>query len=442
MTSLCLANAHVLASADEDPVLSNVYIEDGKIGQVDSASEPLQATDECLDCSHHVVIPGLANLHLHSRPGRALSDGLPVHIWHKRIDKLSHVMSPEDAYVGALVAFGEMVLGGITSAMVMTRHFEHAAKAAAEIGVRAVSVPLAGDTEAVSRGELDDLQTDLDLIRAQDRSSGRIVTLWPGFDSPLTTSAEGMKQVAGTAKELGLGLHTHMAESQHEVETFRQRHGVAEGEALERAGLLRDRSVIAHCNWLEDSDFARFSQHRVTVVHNPVSNMRFASGVCQVGRLHDSGINVALGTDGMLSGYQLNMFDAMRAAVMLQRISLNSSSALDVREVFRMATENGASVWDGGVGRIRVGAPADLAVINMQGLHVQPYRRNSLNDQDLFNLVVWCARPSDVQHVICDGKVRVRDWELTAISSESIRGRSIAVDQRIRPLIGESVSPE
>ena len=429
-----MANAHVIRDSLSKPIVCNVYVEDGTIRALESNPQPSEATDDLIDCSDHVVIPGLANLHLHSRPARALSDGLPVHVWHRRIDKLSRVMSPEDARVGALVAFGEMLRGGVTSAIVMTRYFQDAASAAVELGTRAIAVPLAGDTDAVAKGDLDDLHADLQAVRDHHQRSDR-VSLWPGFDSPLTTTREGMRAVASTSAELGLGLHTHMAESRHEVDTFHERHGKFEGEVLDEEGLIKPGTVLAHCNWLEKEDFERFAERQVTVIHNPVSNMRFASGVCPIGELAEWKIRVALGTDGMLSGYQLNMFDAMRAAMMLQRISRHDSSALGVSEVFRMATENGSSVLKSNSGRIEVGAAADMAVINMSGLHLQPYRRDPLNDQDLLNLVVWCARPSDVQHVLCDGDVVVKDWRLTSTPEQVIRNRSNAVDERLRPLI-------
>jgi 5-methylthioadenosine/S-adenosylhomocysteine deaminase len=122
--------------------------------------------------------------------------------------------------------------------------------------------------------------------------------------------------------------------------------------------------------------------------------MRFASGVCRVPELQEAGVKLALGTDGMLSGYELNMFTAMRAAAMLHRISTKDANVLTSADVFAMATEGAAAAVGMGTGRIEVGAVADIAVLDMRGIHLQPYRRDPLNDKDLLNLIIWCARPT------------------------------------------------
>jgi 5-methylthioadenosine/S-adenosylhomocysteine deaminase len=434
--SVCLENVHLVPSARAAPVVCDAYVEDGVVAAIDEGRSSPQPADVRIDCSRSVAIPGLLNLHVHCRPQRALSDGLPVPVWHRRVDLLSRHMTEHDAYVGGLIAYGEMLLSGVTGSMVMTRYFNNAADAAGALGIRSIVVPLAGDGGGVERGDLDDLASSLRLIRDRhDRTGRRRQELWPGFDSPLTTSKDGMSKVAAAARELGVGIHTHMAETQYEVEAFRQKRGLSEPVALRDAGVLGDRTVLAHCNWLSDDDIDLLAETQTAVVHNPASNMRFASGICRVPELKEAGVKLALGTDGMLSGYELNMFTAMRATAMLHRISTKDANVLTSADVFAMTTESAAAMVGVGTGRLGVGAVADIAVLDMSGIHLQPYRRDPLNDQDLLNLIVWCARPSDVQHVLCDGELLVRDRALQRLDEREIRMQAIQADSRLRPLI-------
>ena len=434
--SICLENVHLIPSADGVPIVCDAYVEDGIVAGIDGGRSARQPADIRIDCSSSVAIPGLFNLHVHCRPERALSDGLPVPVWHRRVDLLSRHMTEHDAYVGGLIAFGEMLLSGVTGSMVMTRYFNNAADAAEALGIRSIVVPLAGDGGGVERGDLDDLASSLQLIRERHHGMrSRRQQLWPGFDSPLTTSTNGMRTVAATARELGVGIHTHMAETQYEVDAFREKRGPSEPVALRDAGVLSERTVLAHCNWLSDDDIDLLAETRTAVVHNPASNMRFASGVCRVPELKEAGVKLALGTDGMLSGYELNMFTAMRATAMLHRISTKDANVLTSADVFAMATEDAAAMIGMGTGRIEVGAVADITVLDMSGIHLQPYRRDPLNDKDLLNLIVWCARPSDVQHVICDGELLVHERSLQRLDEKEIRMQAVQADSRLRPLI-------
>ena len=431
--SVLLENAQLLRDPRELPVVCDVYVADGVIAEIDEGRGGTQAADVRLDCSEHVAIPGLANFHIHCRPGRALSDGMPVHDWHRRVDLVSRNMNEGEAVVGGLVAFGELLLGGVTSAVAMTRHFAGAAEAAETIGLRAGIVPLAGDGGGVERGDLDDLDAALEVVTSYP-ADGR-VRMWSGFDSPLTTSPEGVARAVAAAEEHDLGLHTHMAESEYEIRTYREKWGGPEPEGLAAAGVLSPRTLLAHCNWLSDEQIQLLADSSTSVVHNPTSNMRFASGICRAVDLREAGIRVALGTDGMLSGFQLDMFAAMRTAAMLQRATRKDPTALTSADVFEMATSVGGAILGTGAGRLEVNAPADIAILDMTGLHLQPYRRGPLNDGDLLNTIVWCGRPSDVQHVLCAGELVVRDRELTRLSNAEVREGSLKTDARLRPLI-------
>jgi 5-methylthioadenosine/S-adenosylhomocysteine deaminase len=432
--STLLSDVQLISAADADPLVCDLYVDASRVVAIEPPGTKRAAADNYIDCSGHVAMPGLANLHVHCRPERALSDGMPVPEWHRRVDLISRHMTEDDAYAGGLIAVGEMLLAGVTTSVIMTRHFGGAARAAEALGSRAVVVPLAGDGGGVERGDLDDLGPSLDTVASYDDPDGR-VQMWPGFDSPLTTSLDGMREVARVAREKDAGIHTHMAETSYEVEAFQSKRATSEPEALAQTGILGPHTLLAHCNWLTDEDIEVLARTSTAVVHNPTSNMRFASGVCRVADLLEAGVRVTLGTDGMLSGYQLNMFVAMRSAVMLQRITRGDAAIFTSRDVLEMATSVAGSIVGTGAGRLEVGEPADIALVDMSGLHLQPYRRDPANDPDLLNLVVWCAQSADVRHVMCDGELVVRDGRLTRVSNDEIRTKSRETDARLRPLI-------
>lgn len=433
--SVLLEDVQLVTAPDEDPIVCNLYVEGGVVAEIDESRSRSQPADIRLDCSAHVALPGFANLHVHCRPQRALSDGMPVPVWHRRVDLISRHMNEDDSYTGGLIAIGELLLSGVTSCVIMTRHFVGAARAAEVLGARSAVIPLAGDGGGVERGDLDDLGSALDVVADYSDPDGR-VQMWPGFDSPLTTSLGGMKRVAQVSNSRRLGIHAHMAETQYEVDTFRSKRGVSEPEALGEAGLLGERTLLAHCNWLEDHEIDVLAETGTAVVHNPTSNMRFASGICRVTDLRASGVRVALGTDGMLSGYQLNMFGAMRTTAMLHRIANGDAAIFNSTDLLDLVTTVPASILGTGAGRLTVGAVADIAVVNMTGIHLQPYRRGPDNDPDLLNLIVWCAQPSDVQHVLCAGELVVNDRRLSRVANDEVLRRARESDARLRPLIG------
>ena len=424
-----IEGAVVLDSRGE-PRRANIYAEGGTITAV--TEERIEA-DRVLQRDGAVVIPGLANLHVHMRPGRALGDGLPMLVWHERwADGLTLRMEEGDGYAGAMLALSECLLGGTTCVVVMTPHYLEAAQAARDIGIRAIVAPLGVDLpEAAGTG--DDVAGSIQTITALGRQLGERVRVWFGLDSTYSTSEEGLRTVAAAARELPLGLHTHMSEETHDARMPLGSKGLHGAYYFEDVGLLDlpEPVVLAHCNWLEPREIELLAAAPAAIVaHNPTSNMHLGTGVCPVLELLDAGVRLGLGTDGMLSNYHLDMFEVMRGAAMLQRVTRTDASALGSAKTLELAT-HGGGVFDDRAGFIEPGAPADLAVLDLRGPRFAP-RVDLGDDSNLLALVVWCAGAGDVTDVIVDGRVVVEDRNLTTASTDAIIADVDAVFDRIR----------
>jgi 5-methylthioadenosine/S-adenosylhomocysteine deaminase len=419
----------VVLDACGEPRRTNVYVHEGAIAAV--TTERLSA-DRILRRDDAVLIPGFANLHVHTRPGRALGDGLPMLVWHERwADGLTLRMRDGDGYSGAMLALSECLLGGTTSVVVMTPRYLEAAQAARDIGIRAIVVPLGVDLpEAAGTG--DDVADSIEAITKLGRQEGERVRVWFGFDSTYSTSEDGLRAVAAAARELPLGVHTHMSEEKHDARMSLGSKGLYGAHYFEDVGLLDlpEPIVLAHCNWLEPREIELLAAAPTAIVsHNPTSNMHLGTGVCPVVELLDAGVRVGLGTDGMLSNYHLDMFEVMRGAAMLQRVTRTDAAALGSAKVLELATRGGG-VFHDHAGFVEPGAPADLAVLQLGGPRFAP-RVDLGEDSNLLALAVWCAGAGDVTDVVVDGRVVVENRALMTADAGAIVADADAVFDRM-----------
>jgi 5-methylthioadenosine/S-adenosylhomocysteine deaminase len=420
----------VVLDAGGEPRRANVYVRDGVISDVTAERLP---AERVLHREGAIVIPGLVNLHLHTRPGRALGDGLPMLVWHERwADGLTLRMRDGDGYAGAALALSECLLGGTTSVVIMTPRYLEAAQAARDLGIRAVVVPLGVDVpEAAGTG--DDVAESIAAISALGRQEGERVRVWFGVDSTYSTTEDGLRALVEAAQRVPLGVHTHMSEETHDARMELGSKQLYGAYYFEDVGLLdlSEPLVLAHCNWLEPREIELLAAApQVVVSHNPTSNMHLGTGTCPVPELLAAGVRVGLGTDGMLSNYHLDMFEVMRGAAMLQRVSRTDASALGSAETLALATRGGG-LFHEQAGSIEPGAPADLALLDLSGPRFAP-RVDLGEDSNLLALVVWCAGAGDVTDVLVDGRVVVEDRQLATGDVDSIVARANVVFDRIR----------
>lgn len=196
------------------------------------------------------------------------------------------------------------------------------------------------------------------------------------------------------------------------MQIFESLHGIRPAIWMARAGILTSHASLAHGIWFDTAEIAALGTGGVSIVHNPVCNQYLASGIIQLGPLLAAGANVALGTDGTAVGGQ-NMFEAMKAALLLQRIRDQDPAATTAETVLSLATTGGARLLRCDTGRLAAGARADFVLLDTRGLHHQPASRPVTG-------LVLSTQPSDVRHVVVEGEVVVRDGRSTRVDHEKI----------------------
>jgi 5-methylthioadenosine/S-adenosylhomocysteine deaminase len=419
-----------------------VVMERGRIVAVEAGRRDPRA-DRVLEGRGRVLLPGLVNCHVHSRPGRALGDGKPLFEWHALYpDGFCREMSVEDSRVGSLLAFAESLRSGTTTVIDMTCKPAGAVAAAEAIGIRAFVAPLAADAEWAEDGACDAYPAMRDLIAAEaPRRVGARVQYWLGFDAINGVSEATLREMAARAGQLAVGIHGHMSESREDAGWTDREHGMPAAVYLARTGVLGPRTVLAHCNWLTPEEIGLLGTSGTSVSHNPTSNMKIGTGVCPVPDLLAAGVNVALGTDGMLSSFHLDMFEVMRGACLLQRIHRLDAHALSSHQVLEMATRNGARAVGLGdeLGAIQVGKRADVILIDTQRVHLRPLLRGA--HDNLAALLVWCARGSDVETVLVEGRIVVEGGRLVTVPEPEIVAAAQRTAEALLERVGTTARP-
>ena len=225
---------------------------------------------------------------------------------------------------------------------------------------------------------------------------------------PLNTTPELLKEIKSFANEKRIGISAHVAESKSVVEFTQEKHGKSGVvEFLDDFGIPGTASIFAHCVHISDREIQILKQRGTSVSHNPVSNMMLGDGVAPVVALLRHGVNVALGTDGAASNHSQDLFETMKTASLLQKVHHQDAAVIDPYTVLHMATTGGAGALGLGprCGTIEEGKHADLILVQLDTIHNQPVN-------DLFSQLVHCVKASDVQTVIVNGRVLMKDHQL------------------------------
>lgn len=410
--SILIHGAQVLDAAG--PRRGSVLIEGNTIEEVSDSLSPGDA-DTVIDGHGKLIIPGLVNTHTHLSMTlfRGMADDLPLDRWlNDHIWPAEAHLNGEYCHAGALLGCVEMIRSGTTTFNDMYFYMDDVARAVDEAGLRCV----------LSHGMID--LGDDDKRRAEIRESLRIIRECHGMadgrikvalgpHSPYTCSEELLQETARLAAEHGVGIHIHVSETENEVREVSEAHGMSPVEYLDSTGVLGPGTVAAHCVWLKENEMEILSERGVKVSHNPSSNMKLASGISPVPELMGRGVNVSIGTDGAASNNNLDMFEEMKTASLLQKVSLHDPTALPAMDVFRMATLNGAKALGVKSGLIEEGRLADLVVLNTRRPHLTPWRNPASH-------LVYSASGADVDTVICDGRILLLEGELKVLDEEYV----------------------
>ena len=440
-STLLVKNALILATMDSARrEISNggIFVRDGFIEQVDETAKLPETADEILDLTGHVVLPGLINTHHHfyqtlTRAVPAAQDS-NLFNWLKNLYPIWARMNPEDIYTSAVTALAELALSGCTTASDHLYLFPNGSKlgdeiaAAYDVGLRIHasrgSMSLGGlPPDSVVDPEDKILEDSVRVIeRYHDANAGSMVQIVLAPCSPFSVTTDLMRRSAELARQYGVQLHTHLAETEDETAFCQQMFGLTPVDYMDKVGWLDMDVWFAHAVHINETEVKRFAHHECGVAHCPSSNMRLGSGIAPLLKYRKHGVKVGLGVDGSASNDGSHLLAEARQAMLLARLSAGLSGAslsgtdapklISARECLELGTVGGAKVLGRkDIGSLEVGKCADFFAYDVRRLETS----GALHDP--VAALVFC-QPRNVDFTVVHGKVVVREGQLTTIDLE------------------------
>lgn len=428
----------VTMNPDDEIRQADVLVADDRIAAIGDLTGT--AADRVIDATGKVVMPGLIQTHIHlcQTLFRGQADDLELLDWlQQRILPLEAAHDRESVYHSAMLGLAELLRGGTTAIIDMetVHHTDAAFEALVESGIRAVSGKVMIDCGPSVPERLME-RTDDSIAE-----SVRLLERWHGTDGGrirygfcprfvVTCSERMLREVAGLARQHGVLVHTHASENRGEIEYVEADRGMRNVLYLDKVGLAHDGVVLAHCVHLSEAEMDLLAHRQVNVAHCPSSNLKLASGFAPIPALLQRGVNVSLGADGAACNNNLDGFQELRLAALIQK-PLHGPRSMPARTVLRMATVNGAKALglEHQVGSLEVGKKADLIMLDLSGPHTWP-------EADLVSRIVYSARATDVRLTMVDGRVVMEDGVLTTIDWEQVRRGAAVSSRRLLRRIG------
>lgn len=392
-----------------------VLVDNGIIKQLGEASTllPQHPNVEVEVFSQRILMPGLINTHCHSGMLRGTAEGLPVWDWLQQyIDPMHKVLTAKEAGLSSWLCYAEALLSGTTCIVDMWRFMEGSAQAAKQLGIRACLVPYVA--EHPDHDYFETLDSNEALINQWHQQANGRIQVWVGLEHLFYAVPPALKRIARLCQDYQVGFHTHSNESKFDVEQTLERYQIRPIQALEKLGLLNaPKTLLAHCVWADAAEIAIMAQGNIGVAHNPVSNMKLASGAAPVEAMLKAGVAVGLGTDGEKENNNLDMFEEMKVSSLLAKFSRLDAAALDAWDICRMATIDGARALglDATTGSLEVGKSADIIAINCGTPRMTPL----IDSGPLMNIhynLVHAVQGQDVDMTMVAGKKLVENGRL------------------------------
>lgn len=415
-----------------EPIKSGaVAVADGRIAAVGPAEELLELSPsgDVLNAGNSIILPGLVNTHSHLAMTllRGIADDIPLkewleqHIWPVE----SKYMNRETVRLGTQLATAEQLLAGVTTTADMYFFGDEVSAVLAEAGMRGVIAESLIDIPTPRCATPEEmLEKQRELLETY--SNHPLITPSVAAHSPYSVSAANLVKEAELAEEYEVSMQIHLAETTWEVEKLLGEKGVSPVAYLADLGVLSERTVAAHCVHVSSEDIELLAEFEAGVSHNPVSNLKLASGVSPVPAMVAAGVKVGLGTDGAASNNTLNLLRDMQLAALLHKGIAGDPTVLPARTMLELVTINGARVLGlENIGTLVEGREADLICVAVDGPHTAPM-------YDPFSHLVFAARSSDVRHVMIHGQVVVRNHELQTMDRERIEAQAREFSENVR----------
>ncbi len=407
-----LAADYLVTMDANNTVVKNgaVLIKGNRIGAVGTRDElTAQYSDVPVRYfENRVMMPGLVNTHCHSGLLRGTAENLPVWDWLRlHIDPMHRVLEPEDAEASSWNCYAEALLSGTTTIVDMWRYMDGSARASEGLGIRSVLVPYVADHPDFDYFEsIDDNEA---LIQNWHGAANDRIHVWAGMEHAWYCTEDKFRKIIDLTLKYDTGLHTHSNEAEIEIKEMHERYGKRSVHVLNDFGFFEPKNVLlAHCVWLDDGEIQVLAEKGVGVTHNPVSNMKLASGIARVEAMLNAGVNVGIGTDGEKENNNLDLFEEMKCTSLLGKLKDLNAAALNAWEVLQMGTRMGAAAigLDKEIGSLEVGKKADIIAVRSDTPRMTPL----IGEGEFFNLhynLVHAVHGGDVDMTMVDGNIVV-----------------------------------
>jgi 5-methylthioadenosine/S-adenosylhomocysteine deaminase len=395
---------------------------------------------QTINTAGRVVIPGLINGHTHVPMVlfRGLADDLDLQEWLTKyiFPAEAKNVTEEFVRVGTRLGLAEMIRGGTTTYCDMYYFEDAIAEETAKAGVRGVLGETVIDFPVADNKTYEEAMAYVE----------RFVKKWQGHEliipaiaphAPYTVSEEHLRMARAFSDRTKAPIVTHISETKREVEDSVKAHGASPVAYLDRIGFLGERVIAAHVVWPQGTDSQILKQHGVGVIHNPQSNMKLAAGVSPVPQMLKEGLRVGLGTDGAASNNDLSMWEEMDSAAKLHKVISGDPKVMSALEAFELATIRGAEALhlEKEIGSLEVGKRADIVIVESDSL-------NKIPSYNLYSDLVYATKASDVETVIINGRVVMRNQRLLTLNEAAIKVSAQIFRERIAKSLAASPNKE
>lgn len=432
---IVIHNGTVITMNSDFDIIDNgvLCIKNDKLAKIEPLKNdaPFPEGEKIIDARGGIIMPGLVNTHTHLPMSlfRGLADDLPLSLWlNKHIfpSEANHI-HPESVKLGALLSVAEMLLSGTTTCCDGYFYEDNVAAAVNEIGIRAILGQGVIDFPApgVLKPE-DNVKNAITFIQKWQNISP-LITPSMFCHSPYSCSEATLIKAKAAADAKGVLFQIHVAETKDEYVSIQTKHHTTPVKYLDKMGIIDQNTLLVHAVWLNDDDIEIIAKRKASVSHNPESNMKLASGIAPVPALLKDGVTVGLGTDGCASNNNLDLFSEMDAAAKLHKVNTMDPTVLDAVTVLKMATIKGARSLglQDNTGSLEIGKKADVIIIDTHKPHLVPV-------YNPVSHIVYAAQGSDVQDVIVDGRILIKDRKLLTVDLENIIKKVIKFSKNIK----------
>lgn len=399
---------------------ADIFIENGEIKNIGNSCSVV--ADRIIDGKNYLTMPGFINAHTHVAMSafRNFGNDTDLMTWlNDYIFPVEDKLSNDMVYYTSLLSFAEMIKTGTTSFADMYFFEEATIKALEKSKIRGqIARGLSYPDDDFYR-----IRENIDLYKTYNGKEGKL-EIAMGPHAVYTTTPDYLKKIAETAREYDMPIHIHLSETQFENDECYKKYGMSPTEVFDRACIFENRTIAAHGVHLSDNDLAILSEKNVSVIHNPSSNLKLSSGICDVSRLIQSGVNVCLGTDSAASNNKQSMLREIEIASLISK--LKAADNLKAYDVLKLATINGAKALgiDDKVGSIELGKLADLIMVNINNI-------NHLPENDLMASLCYSTYESDIELVMVEGEVLYENGDLNFIDEEELKEEIVQIAGQI-----------